>query len=431
MATAEIADSVREKQDSRLDCGFRNMSNFLKSTAVATLLVAIAHGSAAQVSSDLKKNAPLAVVHLELAMSHPYIQAKVNNSPPLSLIVDTGAANSSLDKMAASLAQLVVSGTAPAIGFGGEMTSQFSLSNTLSIDSESLSNVRFDIESLQPGIYGEHEGHLHNGAIGWNLFEHYAIEIDYGAKELRLYDRDRYQYSGGGCLLPLEIRNGEPTVGGQIAASDGHLIEARLELDTGAVFSIVTKHFGDDHPEIALRGKTIEQPRVPQAGGDARFRTGRIGAIHIGECVVQQPIVGFSEDSVGIGATKDFDIVLGGEELSQFTVAIDNQHQRVAFEPNHTFGKRSEELYMSGIHVIAEGEDFHAFRVDLAAEPDSPGEKGYIRQNDFIESVNGVSAEYLTLTEVREALRKPGKLHLGIRRGKKRFKTTLKLIPRI
>jgi C-terminal processing protease CtpA/Prc len=164
--------------------------------------------------------------------------------------------------------------------------------------------------------------------------------------------------------------------------------------------------------------------------GVTRFRAGRVRAINLGGCIVEKPIVAFSQDVGGIGAgSRQFYGTIGMSVLQHFTTVFDYQHHVVAFKRNGS-GNGVPEYDMTGIHVLATGSSFHDFTVDYVLT-NSPAARTDIRVGDRIESANHTPTSQLTLDDLAKLFARPGSLRLTVSRSGRQLRKKLKLKPMI
>ncbi len=95
-------------------------------------------------------------------------------------------------------------------------------------------------------------------------------------------------------------------------------------------------------------------------------------------------------------------------------------------EPNRHFSA-PDEYDMSGMLIIAEGNDFKTLKVRHLIE-DSPATAAGLREGDVIAAVNGILASKLSLEQVRRMFKKDGQSYLlSIKRGDERMQIRIKL----
>jgi len=374
-------------------------------------------------------SSPVAIVPFEMVLNHLYVQASVNNSPPLSVVVDSGTTEAALDRSRSIQLALPASGAVLVPGFGNEKPTagQKVVISRISLYGITLDNVVAD--SVPLDVYSQLLGHTTDAIIGSELFNKYVVEVDYPERVLRFYDPDNYVEPKEGCKLPL-ILDTYPMVHAQLIDSDEKPIDAVLAMDTGSSYVYITKLFGDAHPSLPLGNKTIDAAPRKMLSGVTRFRAGRVRAINLGGCIVEKPIVAFSQDVGGIGAGKrQFYGTIGMNVLQHFTTVFDYQHHLVALKKNGN-GNEVPQYDMTGIHVLATGSSFHDFTVDYVLT-NSPAARKDIRIGDRIESANHTPASKLTLDDLGKLFARAGSLRLTVSRNGRELKKKLKLKPMI
>jgi hypothetical protein len=198
-------------------------------------------------------SSPVAVVPFELVVNHLYVQASVNNSPPLSVVIDSGTTEAALDRSRSIQLALPASGAVLIPGFGNEKPTagQKVAISRISLYGITLDNIVAD--SVPLDVYSQLLGHTTDALLGSELFNKYVVEVDYPKRVLRLYDPASYVEPKEGCKLPL-LLDTYPMVHAQLIDNDEKPIDAVLALDTGSSSVYITKLFGDAHPSLALGG---------------------------------------------------------------------------------------------------------------------------------------------------------------------------------
>jgi C-terminal processing protease CtpA/Prc len=90
--------------------------------------------------------------------------------------------------------------------------------------------------------------------------------------------------------------------------------------------------------------------------------------------------------------------------------------------------KEPFEHNMSGIELMARGEDYHEFMVDRVIE-NSPAELAGLQQGDRVIFINNKSSKDVTISEIYKIFQKgEGKpINLMVKRGNEVFFTTVNL----
>jgi len=282
-------------------------------------------------------------IPFQLADSLIYIQASINGSHPLWMMLDTGSSVTVFDESVLrmlgirSFGQSNVDGP----GQGSTQTWAFAKHTTLMFAGEELGDQT--VATLPLGWFSREVGRSTDGFLGSNVFRNYVVEIDYANQVLRFHDPAVYCYSGSGQRLPLQfLWNDIPTVHAEVLAQDGTAINGVFLVDSGATTAIwLTKAFSEAHPEVLSAHGTIEVPKVVAVGGELSARLGRVQAIRLGGFLVSMPLTQFSQNTSGIFAVPYITGTIGGQMLRRFTVIFDYPHGEMILEPNEHFSDPS------------------------------------------------------------------------------------------
>jgi len=372
---------------------------------------------------------PIALVPFELLGNHIFLQASVNNSSSLSVVVDSGSPDVIFDSSRSMQLGLSSSGDVLVPGIGDkELTPGRRLAiGSIGLGGATLYNV--PAYSLPLDSVSQVAGHATDAIIGSDLFNRYVVEVDYLERVLRLYDPDNYFAPKEGCQLPL-LLDPYPKIHARLMESDGRWIEAVLVLDTGSNYLFVTGVFGGAHPDLPVDGKTIEVPPAKLVSGVTPVRAGRVRAIDLGGCVVEKPIALFLQRVGGPGlGSQEFSGGVGMNILQHFTTVFDYRHHVVTFKRNRS-SDGVPQYNMTGIHVLAGGPSFRDFTVNYVLK-NSPAAREGIQVGDKIEVANHTLATQLTLEDLDKMFKRPGSLRLKISRNGKQSNRKLKLKPLI
>jgi hypothetical protein len=344
------------------------------------------------------------------------MSARVNNSEPLWFLFDTGAAGSYLDAQRAKALGLGAQGESKIVG--------------ISFPGVRLRNQAFSIQPLGFWIY---DGHAVDGMLGYDFISRFVVQIDYANRTFDLFDPQGYKYRGSGeiiSLIMLEDDSGGkvPLVRARIMQVGRDPIEGKFIADTGVRGALsFNSPFVEANQLLQAAQKTIQAP----LGGGSMVREskqpiGRVPNLQLGSFTFKDPITIFFLDKKGVLASPEFDGVIGGEILRRFKVVFDYSRQQMILEPNRHFSE-PDEYDMSGLLLIAEGEDFKILKVRRLVE-DSPATQAGLREGDFISAVNGTVASKLSLERVRAMFKQAGQSYLlSIERGEERMQIRIRL----
>ena len=346
-----------------------------------------------------------------------YVPARVNGHGPFSFIVDTG-----------SIAMVVDNGCADSVGIrsrdrfdvhgaGDGALSASSASNIdFNVGDAALAKQQINVMPINTAI-SRSEGRRVDGLLGCPFFENFIVEIDYARREINFWRRQSaIPTSTVGDTLAIELERGNIFTRANIILPDGEKITGRFVVDTGwrSAISLSTS-FARDH-RIAQRVHGITATAGVGIGGPVTASISRLKGLEFGSTQLEQPIVDVAQSGAGFLNEENFAGVVGAEVLRRFRVVLDYPHRRMFLQPNESIHEPFE-FDMSGMYLLADGQDFHSFRI-ASVTAGSPAAETGLRANDIIETINDRPSASFTLEELRRLLRKePGELTLKVRRG--------------
>ena len=356
-----------------------------------------------------------------------FLQARINNSAPLTFLLDSGAGSGLvLYFKAAQVLGLNLQGKGKGLGAGeGTFETKFVKGVSFQLPGVKIDNqtlVVFPPEKTSLGF-----GRVVDGVIGYTLFRRYVVELDYQSKELNLYEPKTYEYTGSGEIIPLKIMGNVPFARVTIPIEGRKPIEGEFIVDLGASrYTIIfNTPLVESQNLLAVTQKTMKEPGAEGVGGEVKLFVGRLPQLKLGRFAINDPVVHFAQDRKGAFASSEFSGVIGGELLRRFKVIFDYARKRMILEPNEILTEPFK-YDMSGIRLGAEGEVFKTLSVRKVVE-NSPATEAGLREGDVILAINGRPATELSLDEIREMFRQEGKEYLlEIVRGVEKIQLKLK-----
>ena len=281
--------------------------------------------------------------------------------------------------------------------------------------------VLVELKSLEPAV-----GHQIDGIIGSRLFDDFVVVVEYERHCMSVYAPNRYRPSGRETAFSVRIdQHGFQYIDATIALPGAMPLSGSFLIDGGAnYYANLYKPFSDAHQIPPSTMKLLYEP------GTAQPRDGRAERIVVGSYSVKNPPITFAQDVEGLMASKDYAGLIGAEFLERFTVVFDSPGQRILLTPNRSYGDPAE-YDQSGLRIRADVPKYHRFVVTRIV-PQSAAVEAGIEAGDVIESIDNLTAQDLTLTEIRSMLRRPkARYTIGIVRGNKRLRIAIRLLPLI
>lgn len=359
-------------------------------------------------------------VPFELISNHIYLKAKVNDSLHLSFLLDTGAQLSYIDLSKAFELKIKK--------VDRQKVRRVSFSDDVSffrLDSIKIGNLTIfdqDVIGLSLRPLNKFEGITLDGILGYDFLQRFVVEIDYVSQILTICEPDKFDYTGDGEVLKLDLGWYIPKIK---AVVDGQH-EEMFEIDTGSRNGLdLSALFVKEHKFREKYPKYLETPLGFGITSLIRGVMARIGSFQLGSFLIKSPVTGFYLEDEKSFSSLEIAGKIGGGILKKFKVIFDYPNYRMILEKNTNYHLR-DGYNTSGIQLIQDGEKILVFCVIK----NSPAEKAKIKKDDEILSINEIPVSNHSLQEIREIFNQEEgiKVELKLKREEKirRVKLILK-----
>ena len=397
----------------------------LFSLIVFSLLLPAAASRTRQSSSNVAVPSAAVTIPFEMVNRHIMLHVSVNNSRPLSFVLDTGDRFAIVDLDRAKELGLSLEGQVQMSGAGaGTTTGSLVKNSSFTIPGlEGFSqpvNMALPVKRMASRL-----GQDFDGIIGSEFIKEFVVEIDYQARLIRLHDKTAFSYSGPGESIPVKLNSaGHPIIEGEVTPTGSDPVKGKFVLDLGSGGALALySPFVIEHHLLGPAVKTIKALGVGGAGGAVTGQLGRVSEMKIGRFRISNPITLFSEDKQGALASSAILGNVGEQIASKFKVFLDYNHNRIIFEPNDSFAESFDRAF-GGLALVAEGKDYRTFRIAEVLE-NSPGTEAGLQKDDIITAIDGKPAADLSLTKVLELFERPVAYKLTVRRSDRTLQVTL------
>jgi len=417
----------------------RSRAKFVFITVVIFAAVAIAWGkgrlsSLVQEISTLHTSQPIpqlpanfsgVTIPFDLVARHVMLEATVNNSRPLSFVLDTGDKFAIIDLDRANELGLNLGGVIQVGGVGAQSTTgAFVKDTTFSISGfagfSQPVTLAIPLRNLAARF-----GHDFDGIIGAEFIQQFVVEVDYQSRVIKLHDKEKFTYSGPGESVPIHLNSmGHPVFEAEVTPIGGETIKGHFVLDIGSRGSLALHSpFVAAHDLLGPKMNTIKALGVGGAGGESNGQYGRVAEFSIGNYKFKNLVTLFSEDKAGAFANSAIQGSVGEEVLGKFKLFLDYSHDRIILEPNVSITDPIDHAF-NGLLIEAEGKDYKTFRVKDVQEHSASSDAG-LQRGDIINGIDGRSASELTFSELSDILDCPVSHMLIVRRGDQTLRVTL------
>lgn len=379
--------------------------------------------------AESKPAAPVVSIPFDLVGRHIILKVKINNSQPLSFVLDTGDKYAIVNLDRAKELGLKLHGEVRVGGAGSGDTHPGAYVREASFTIPGLPGFSQPVNLALPiGRLSSRMGQDFDGIIGSEFIKEFVVEIDYQARVIKLHDKKEFKYSGTGESIPVDLNvgghgSGHPILEAEVTPIDGKPIRSKFVLDIGSSGALVLHSpFVAEHRLPGPNMKTIKAFGAG-AGGNIAGQIGRVAELKIGRFKINNPTAMFSSDKGGAFANEHLAGNIGAQITSKFRLFLDYGNNRIIFEPSAWFDEPFDRASV-GLNLEAEGNDYRTFRVKGVLE-NSPASEAALQIDDIITAIDGRPAADLTLSTINGMFQKPVAYKLTIKRGEQTLNVTI------
>jgi hypothetical protein len=382
---------------------------------------------------QLTKRRKITRIPFEFQANLVIVPVKVNNSDTLRFILDTGVSSIILsDLKVAKKQQMKYIRTVKIAGAGegDEIEAGIVLDNTITMGD--MIGYRQNLVVLKEDILklSEFVGRPIHGIMGYDIFNRFAVTIDFSTNEITLENPEHYKYKPSkGERFPISIEDNKPYLSTIELINDNQNLPIKVILDTGAGHAISLD--ANRNNGIPMPDKIVKAQLGRGLSGVINGSLGRIPKLKIGKFEMKDLVASFPDSSSY--RIRGHQVIerqgnIGCEFLRRFKVTFNYRDQYIVLKPINRRMKEPFEHNMSGIELMAQGEDFREYTVERVA-PNSPAEDAGLQQGDKVIFINNRSSKDITISEIYKMFQRgEGKpVNLMVKRGQDVFFTTINL----
>ncbi|RLC46931.1 MAG: hypothetical protein DRI23_11840 [Candidatus Cloacimonadota bacterium] len=362
-------------------------------------------------------------IPFQLIQNHVILTADLNGGNSVKLVLDTGMpAHGAMLYKTKQIEDLNLkfSGQAMVGGAGGELKpADILMGASLSFPGLEFNGI--DIVILPHDEISRRVFTSHDGVIGYSFFSRFVMEFDFEKMILKVIEPDKFDSTGKGTEIPIEIVHNSPFITCYPTLQDGTRKTVKMILDMGGTHAVSLDSNEDE--KIVPPSKTLIR-KAAGVGGEFDVIQGRIKSFEIGNYKLNNVIASFSDLAMGKMQGSRSNSNLGMEILTRFNFTIDYKGTRIFLKPNIHFD-RAFETNMSGIRYYR---DENENLVVEAIIDDSPAFEIGLRATDIITKIDGKTSAEIDTNDLIEIFQHEGKtLELTIKRDGIEIMKKLKL----
>jgi predicted aspartyl protease len=284
-------------------------------------------GRGADVPPDSLNNfEPGAVLSFDSDWSRVFLSAMVNGTGPHRFLVDTGYGLTMVQPELVDELNPPRAGRVDIIGIAGRETA--TMYRDVAFEFGLLAYRPRRVAAL-PSDRGRRRGR--QGVLGSGFFREFVVVIDFPASEVRLFEPDKFNYSGPGEIIPLRFEDKIPVIDTWLESPDGARVKAAFELDTGCDGDLcLGRRFIAEHKWVQSEERRDATRRG--VGGSTRTETSDIPCLMIGtNRWTNVPANLFLENDL---VEEGYAGHIGCAVLRPFKVIFDYSRERLILESN-------------------------------------------------------------------------------------------------
>jgi hypothetical protein len=382
---------------------------------------------------QLTKRRKITRIPFEFQANLVIVPVKVNNSDTLRFILDTGVSSILITDPQIAKNQhmkfarnVKISGA----GEGADIEAGIVLDNTVTMGD--MIGYRQNLVVLKDDVLklSEFVGSPIHGIIGYEIFNRFAVTIDFATNEIILENPEHYKYKPNkGERFPITIEENKPYLSTIELINDKQNLPLKVVLDTGAGHAISLD--ANRNNGIPIPEKIVKAQLGRGLSGIINGSLGRISKLRLGKFEMNNLVASFPDSSSY--RVRGLELIerqgnIGCEFLRRFKVTFNYRDQYIVLKPINRRMKEPFEHNMSGIELMAKGEDYHEFTVDRVIE-NSPADNAGLLQGDRVMFINNKSSKDISISEIYKLFQKgEGKnINLIMNREGKVFFATINL----
>jgi hypothetical protein len=274
------------------------------------------------------------IVPFNIDRNKVIIPTSVNGSPPLLLILDTGMGFDGVYLFHNDALGLIDTTGAIEVRVPGAGSGEASKATMIETGRIGFGDVTVGDQRVIVSHSEHTQSFPTDGVIGWNLFGHYIVEIDYDSQRIFLHDTTYAPPDSGWTMLPVELRNNLPffDVTVQVIAGEVVPMQVYIDLASGDALELLV------HPKQKFTMPKDLTPGNLGTGlsGDINGYSGRSVRMQIGGYELHDIRTSFAPAKVR-SKQGDTDGILGDDLIRRFNIIFDYPHSRLYIRPNKTF----------------------------------------------------------------------------------------------
>jgi hypothetical protein len=275
------------------------------------------------------------IIPVSIKYNKTVIPVFINDSRPLRIILDTGMGWDGLIIMNSDLKdsiELINPSEASLGGAGAGNGQEAEVSDSMSFIA---GNVEFDNQRIVKLLGDSFKGFPNDGIIGYSIFGHYMVEIDYDRSVLILHEPFEFHADSSMISIPLYFKDSFiPWIDAEITTGKAEPVNISCYIDLASSEYLELLMKPDQKFIVPDTAKEVYLGRG--LSGDIYGRKGKIKNLRLGPLNMANVDAAFTPSEIR-SKQRGADGVIGGGLLNRFNLIFDYAGNKLYLVPNSRF----------------------------------------------------------------------------------------------
>ena len=298
------------------------------------LMVIITTAAHAETENEHLATAKALQVPIKVERKRVIIPTSVNGSRKLKLILDTGMPFDGVYLFHKEFADEIDMAGAIEVKVPGAGSGEASTALMIENGRLAFGDVSVDSQRVIVAQSSHTQRFPTDGIIGWNLFGHYAVEIDYDLEMITLHDTSGFKADSSWQIVPIIIKRNLPFFDGLLEVIAGKQVPAKLYIDLASEEALELLVRPD--AEFTVPDSLEKEYLGTGLSGDIHGQRGFCHRLKLGEFELKNIPTAFAPAEVR-SKQEGADGILGNDLVRRFNVIFDYSHNCLYLKPGDLY----------------------------------------------------------------------------------------------